>query len=613
MTRSNDICALLAASTQQYGDRVALSGPDGELSYRQLDQWSSQLAGRMRRETRDPDRPVLILAATAVDTIVAMIAALKAGIVYAALDTGQAPKRLLRLIESTAPALVVCDAAGQAVLDQLDWPDAAPAISAEGGAGEAPAAVADGERAADAPCYIYYTSGSTGEPKGILGRYKAIGHFANWEAQALQLDDTVRVSQLTTPSFDAMLRDVFTPLALGGTICVPPARAIIADGAALAAWLARARVSLLHTIPSTLRILMQAAEADPAFSAGALRHVCVAGEALLPVDVARFRRLFGDAVSLYNFYGPSETTMIKLFHKVEAADAERASVPIGKPIDGARAVILDAQQRRVGNGMIGEIYIRTPYRSLGYYRRPDLTEQVFVPNPLGDDPADIVYRTGDLGRVLESGEIEFAGRRDRQVKINGVRIEIAEIENIVREHPSVRDVAIIEHEGYHIGTELVAYVVAADGLAVEQLRPFILERAHAGMVPHHLIAIEQLPRTASGKLNYAELPQPDLSADEGPFVAPQSPLEQAVADIWTDLLQVDELSVNAHFFRVGGHSLLAMQVLSRVEAAFSVNIALRDFLIQPTIRSLAEEIGTALLVDASESDDMLLQSLLATE
>jgi len=170
---------------------------------------------------------------------------------------------------------------------------------------------------------------------------------------------------------------------------------------------------------------------------------------------------------------------------------------------------------------------------------------------LSDDVNDIVYRTGDLGRMMETGEIEFAGRRDRQVKINGVRIELAEVESLFREHPGVQDVAIVDRQGISGSSELIAYMVLQPKIATDELRRFLLDRAQPGMLPSHFVLADSLPRTASGKLNYAELPEPDIAADDSPFVAPQTPLEQAVAAIWTDLLQIDTLSIDAHFFRVG--------------------------------------------------------------
>jgi amino acid adenylation domain-containing protein len=593
-----------------HGERTAISASDQQVSYSALQRWSDGIANALDAPGYDAGQPVLIFLSRPVDVIAAMIGCLKAGLIFAPIDPEQALARLRKQVSVASPGIVIHDDTTRPLLHGLGLQGARElSIASIDVAGSHTRAT--NSRDPDSAAYLYFTSGSTGEPKGILGRFKSIGHFVNWEIKALALDSTVRVSQLTTPSFDAILRDIFTPLTVGGTVCIPPRRTLVADGAALARWLDDQSVTLLHTVPSALRILLRSLETQNGSRPGALKHVCVAGEPLLPIDVARFFKFFGSEVELVNLYGPSETTMIKLFHRVRHEDADRASVPIGKPIDGARVVVLDARQRPVGTGMIGEIYIRTPYRTLGYFRRPDLTNEVFVPNPMSDDPDDIVYRSGDLGRMLENGDVEFAGRRDRQVKINGVRIEIAEVENVIREHPSITDVAIVERQGLSGGTELVAYVVMTPPVSHDELRNLILERAHPGMVPSYFVSAESLPRSATGKLNYAELPQPEIAADDGPHVAPETPLEQAVAEIWTDLLQIDAPSIDAHFFRVGGHSLLAMQVLSRIEAAFSVNVPLRDFLINPTIRGLAEHIAAEMLA-ANETDDYVKSLLEST-
>ncbi|KTT40094.1 hypothetical protein RSA46_21160 [Pseudomonas oryzihabitans] len=302
--------------------------------------------------------------------------------------------------------------------------------------------------------------------------------------------------------------------------------------------------------------------------------------------------------------------MIKLFHPVREQDAARASVPVGKPIDGCRVLILDNRQKPCGVGMIGEIYIRTPFRSLGYYQRPDLTSEVFVANPLSDDPSDLIYRTGDLGRTLDDGALEFIGRRDRQIKINGVRIELGEIENSFHQQPNVRDITLVERKLGEGENELVAYIVASPEIPEDELRRAMNERLPPSMIPRHFIFMPVLPRTITGKIDYSALPDIALQSTDSTtqYSAPQTPVEVTLASIWRELMQIDTPSTTANFFSVGGHSLLAMQVLSRVEAAFAISIALRDFLDDPTIQGLATKIEADLLA-ATTDDDELLQLL----
>ncbi len=605
---SSNISELVAQMLATCADRVAISTAEQDLTYGDLKQSLDRLCGTLAPLVQDSESPVVILASRAEHSILAIISLFALGKVLVPLDIEQPSIRLRRAIDLVRPQLVIHDDEGLAALTAIDETGRIPRLNLQRDV--SPVASGNGmvavPRDADAPCYIFFTSGSTGEPKGIVGRLKGVSHFTGWEAGELGLDQSVRTSQLTSPAFDAVLRDIFTPLSVGGTICIPPSRRVVADGQALAAWLARAQVTLLHTVPSVLRLLLQALEAHPSEVPPLLAHVCVAGEVLFPSDVKLFFEVFGERVSLHNFYGPSETTMIKLFHRVQPSDATRSSVPVGKAMTGARVLVVDSRQKPCGVGMVGEILIRTPYRSLGYFERPDLTSEVFIPNPMNADPSDLVYRTGDMGRILDNGEIEFVGRRDRQVKINGVRVELGEVEAILHEHPGVVDVAVTEKQRQNAPSELVAYLVLGDAGDLDSIRDFVLQRAAPAMLPRHLCPLQVMPRTVTGKIDYAALPDVDTVARPAASgAAPASPLEVAVAELWRELLQLDELpGVDERFFSLGGHSLLAMQLLSRVEAMFGVNASIRDFLQNPTVRSLAAQIE-ALFVESAADDDLM--------
>jgi amino acid adenylation domain-containing protein len=599
---------IFSALANQHPERIALSSTGKDLTYGALDQWSDAIAADLRSRLGSTVGPVIVLSSEPMQVVAAVIATMKKGQIFVPLDPQSQPARLRNAIDSADPVAILCDANSAAIVKELEL--SAFIESIEIGAPrtlKTPLQYAD-EEDPESASYIYFTSGSTGEPKGILGRLKSIAHFARWEARAFNLDESVRCTQLTTPAFDAFLRDVFTPLNIGGTVCLPPDRNLVADGERLVNWLDEAAITLMHTTPAILRILLKTLQARSQ-RPGTLTRICVAGAVLLPIDVKRFFDVFGTRVELVNFYGPSETTMIKLFHSVREQDAERASVPVGKPIDGCRVLILDNRQKPCGIGMIGEIYIRTPFKSLGYYQRPDLTSEVFVSNPVSGDPDDLVYRTGDLGRRLDDGALEFIGRRDRQIKINGIRIELGEIENNFHQHPNVRDITLVERKLEEGENELIAYIVASPEVPEDELRRAMSERLPTAMIPRHFIFLPILPRTVTGKIDYSALPDitPQI-ADSAQYVAPQTPVEVTLASIWRELMQIDTPSTTANFFSVGGHSLLAMQVLSRVEAAFAISIALRDFLDEPTIQGLAAKIEADLL-SATTDDDELLQLL----
>jgi amino acid adenylation domain-containing protein len=428
--------------------------------------------------------------------------------------------------------------------------------------------------------YVFFTSGSTGAPKGIVGRLQAIDHFVRWEIETFGLGEAVRVSQLTTPAFDAVLRDLFVPLCSGGTACAPESREVLLDPRRLADWIDEAGLHLLHCVPSLFRRLLSQDLGPERFPT--LRHVLLAGEPLAPADVKRWTEVFGGRIELVNLYGPSETTMTKLFYRVRPGDGELSAIPIGKPMRGAAALVLDDQGRPCSPGQVGEILIRTPFRSHGYWNRPDLTDQVFVPNPFGDNPADRVYRTGDWARVLEDGNFVFLGRADQQVKIRGVRIEPAEIEGLLRAHPAVRDAAVAAYQKKEGEPVLCAYLALRQPVEPGAWRELLAGDLPEAMIPSHFVALEELPRTLTGKIDRRALPPPEERAT-GEAEGPGTPVEELLAGIFKDVLQIERLGLRENFFERGGHSLLAIQVLARVQQAFEIDLPLGSLFEQPTV------------------------------
>jgi acyl carrier protein len=321
--------------------------------------------------------------------------------------------------------------------------------------------------------------------------------------------------------------------------------------------------------------------------------------------VKRWTSIHGDRVQLVNLYGPTETTMTKFAYFVRPSDQERRFIPIGKPIQGARALVLDAKGRACAPGAVGEIYIRTPYRALGYYNQPELTAEVFIPNPFSDDPNDIVYKTGDLGRVLDDGNFEFLGRKDQQVKVRGVRIELREIEDLLRGHPKVSDVAVVDLDDVSGNKYLCAYVVLKEKAEAGALREFLAQSLPVYMVPSAIVPMAELPRTISGKLDRRALPTPAQAhaREQKDFVAPRTPVEETVAGMMCQVLGVDRISINDNFFELGGHSLLATQLLSRVRTVLDVEVPLRALFESPTVAGLALAI-TQLQVEQEDEDDM---------
>ena len=597
----------------QYASQVALDqGSASLVTYRELDDESNRLANFLISSGARPGSIVAIMVRDSARVASAMLAILKARCAFAPFDSRIPDNRLRVMAEQITPGWFIIDS------DRLG--KVAEIVS--GLNGRVNVICLDGNEPADEVpeklqvvrgfdqytlntnpvlksdpddlCSIFFTSGSTGTPKGIAGRLKGIAHFVTWEAGMVGAGPGTRVSQLTTPSYDAFLRDIFMPLCAGGTVCIPENREITHDGAALAEWIDAARINVLHCVPSLFRSLINTGIASDKFQS--LRHVFLAGEPLLPADVAKWTDVFGNRIQLVNLYGPTETTLTKLFHLVNVSDKDLRSIPIGKPLPGCAAVVIDAKGRACEPGEVGEILIRTPYRSLGYYNQPQKTAEVFVPNPFNNDPNDIVYRTGDYGRVLPDGNFEFMGRKDHQVKIRGVRIELTEIENVLRTHESVTDVAVVDREDT-IGNKYVcAYVVLDGRVEPAELRQHAARWLPEAMVPSAVVQLSALPRTISGKVERAKLPAPGLDASRAgaQYVAPRTTIEEVIANIWASVLEVERVGVTDSFFDLSGHSLLATQVVSRVRSALGVEIGVRQLFESPTVAGLAAVAEAAL-------------------
>ena len=588
---------------QSMPDQVAISSGEIRISYRDLQRRTDKLAHLLLSGGAKKGNIVAILLDNKVDAITSILAVLKAGAVFVPFDPLLPELRLETMVSEVMPDLFISESN---LMKRLNGSAHSKVLNLDKyrqfdqlAAGNLLASKSAEPTAPDDFCYIYFTSGSTGRPKSIAGRLKGIDHFIRWQIQTLGIGKNDRVSQLLPLSFDGSLRDIFVPLCAGGTICVPADNELVTDAKELVSWLDREAISLIHCVPTLFRALIN--EELKAEQFRALRYVLLAGEALLPADVGRWKAVFGERVKLINLYGTSETTMAKFIYEVQPGDEKRSSVPVGKPMPGARALIVDEDGRACPPGAIGEIYIRTPYRSHGYYKQPELTAEVFIPNPFHTDPNDIVYKTGDLGRMLEDGNIELLGRRDQQVKIRGVRVELEEINSLVRSFAGVKDVAVIDRKDTSGGNFLCAYIVGNGNLKVDSLREYLHERLPGPVVPSAFVMMEKLPRTMSGKIDRRALPDLKDRTGRGEYVPPRTGTEQIVADIWASILGLPKISLHDNFFELGGHSLLATQVMVRVRKIMGIELPLRALFENPTVAKLATHIDSSALGSTAAS------------
>jgi len=589
------------------GQAVAIDMGGRQVSYDELEARSNRLAGFLIASGAPRGSAVGILSDDVAEVITAVLASLKAGVVFVPLDPRTPERRLAALVEEVSIGRFVADARHAGLIGRIAAAGTASVVFVDGAPADLPAGVEalrgfDAftsterpalERTPDDMCYVYFTSGSTGRPKGIAGRLKAIDHYIRWETTTFGIGPGDRVSQLTTPSFDASLRDFFAPLVSGGTVCVPPAGTVL-DAETLVDWLHRERINVVHCVPSVFRSILN--EPLDAAKFPALRHVLMAGEAILPADASKWFDVFGDRISLVNLYGPSETTMTKFFHVVTAADAHRRLIPIGKPMPGASAIVVDEHNNPCPAGVVGEIYIRTPYRSLGYFGRPDLTGAVFIQNPFGAEPHDLVYKTGDLGRLLKDGTFELIGRRDHQVKVRGERVELGAIETSLRTHEAIKDVVVVDRDDERGTKYLCAYVIASRDVTVPELRDFLAAEVSGAMIPSAFVVLDAIPRLINGKVDRAALPVPDRdrARAEQVFEAPRNPAEERLAQLFADVLGVSRVSIHESFFDLGGHSLLATQLVSRIRRKFEIALPVRALFDTPTVAGIARHVDAAM-------------------
>ena len=592
------VLARVTRRAEEAPDAVAIEWRDGQTTYAQLEAQSNRIASQLQQLGCTPGDVVALLLRDPVEHIASVLGTMKAGAVFMTLDAGDPLARLQTLAQRVQPRWWIAEHDTAAVLHELtsrlDVPVQGLGLGASEVPGLAPLAAEPAPAVpppdADA-CYIFFTSGSTGQPKPILGRAQSLAQFIDWEIEAFGLDHGCRVSQLTASTFDAFLRDVFVPLCSGGTVCVPPQPKLGPDE--LLQWLDASRVTHVHCVPSLLRAMLGYAQQqqDELPEMAALKRVCLSGEPVLPATVQAWQEAFGGRIELVNFYGASETTMIRCWHRITAADVARGFIPVGKPIAHTQAIVLDGQGQPCPPGVPGEIWVRSRFFTLGYYGDEARTAEVFVRNPLRPRDEERVYRSGDIGMLLDDGSLRCLGRRDGQVKVNGVRIEVGEVENALLGHPQVSEAAVLAQQGDDGANRLSAYVVAPEGSA-EELSRYLLQCLPGTMQPQHITVLESLPLTSSGKIDRKALAVLDDSPaqESAAYVEPATETERIVAGLYGDVLGRERVGRDDDFFALGGHSLQALMLLARIRKTMSAEIALRALFEERTVQRMAKAV-----------------------
>lgn len=614
-------------------EKIAVTTATSYISYEELNRNANRIAHALQHLDINCQNVVGIYLQASVGYIESMIGIMKSGNVFMPLNIRTPVTRLDSVLEKTRPSVVITDKhlkkdlleklkqinaslnpiflltlddslgfdiesyrENTRLIQGIDYPDTNPPDRTE----------------LEDACYIIATSGSTGEPKAILGDHKGLSHFIQWEVNEFNLGAQEKVSLLSPVTFDVSLRDIFIPLSVGGTLYIP-AEETRTNPRKLTQWFREAEISVTHIIPTLFRLVTQEVESFTTHENifPSMKYVFTAGEVLYWNDVAKWRNSLGRSVELINLYGPSETTLAKLFYRIgdrDPASEEAGSVPLGRPIPDTEVMIIhDGEKCPVG--ATGEIYIKTDFRSRGYYNAPEMNSLVFVQNPLLIDREDIVYKTGDLGKFLPDGCVKFTGRVDNQIKLHGVRIEPTEIESVLNQHNQVRQSAVIAIDDTFGNKQLAAYIVPKTGEnpTVESLRRFTEQRVPDYAVPALYINIESIPLTHNDKIDRSALPAPPRIRPEmeESYVAPITEMQITLCNIWSRVLNIDKVGIHDNFFYLGGTSLLIVRACEIIGKELGIDLPVAKMFEYPKIRVLAEYLtGNQSKDQATVQEDM---------
>jgi amino acid adenylation domain-containing protein len=517
------------------------------------------------------------------DLVAALLGVMWSGATYLPLDASYPFDRVAGMLTDSGARFVIVDSAAGGTLPA----DAVSVLCLDHDLlADSTAAEPLGLPVWDDIAYLIYTSGSTGHPKGVQVSHGSLANLLqSMEKQPGMLENDV-VLGVTTVCFDIAALELFLPLCVGAKLVIAD-RETAADGFRLRQLLQNADATFLQATPATWRMLIASGwERSPK-----LRALC-GGEAL-PRELSH--KLLTRTKEVWNLYGPTETTVWSATHPVRsvAPDNGRASPiePIGSPINNTEFYVLDGLFSPAPIGIPGELFIGGNGVARGYWNRPELTAEKFLPNPFSTAPGARMYRTGDLARAADDGTYEFLGRRDQQVKLRGFRIELGEIESALRQHPDIKDAVVVVHPDKTGEQSLAAYLVSTASGDSKDVREFLAQRLPPYMIPAAFVRLENLPLTASGKIDRRTLPAPKTNPAEAAVEAlPTTPIERRLATLWQDVLGIENVGVQDNFFELGGHSLRATKVIASVQRVFGVTLSLRDLFTKPTIAQLAATI-----------------------
>ena len=585
--REMSVHEMFEQQVERTPDAIAVVFEEQQLTYRELNARANQLGHYLRALGIGAEVLVGICVERSIEMVVALLGILKSGGAYVPLDAGYPVERLRLMIEDAGVGVLITT---EKMMDALPstW---AQIVSLD----------AHSERIREESernltnvtnplnlAYIIYTSGSTGKPKGAMISHQGLVNYLNWCTRAYAVAEAKGAPVHSPIGFDLTVTSLFSPLLAGQSVrLLPEEQGVSALAQALRE---EGNFSLVKITPAHLELLGRMEPGDEVSSW--TKALVIGGEALFAENLD-FWRTHAPGTRLINEYGPTETVVGCCVYEVKDSDPATGGVSIGRPIANTQLYVLDEQQQPVPVGVAGELYIGGEGLARGYLARPDLTAERFVPNPFSDG-GERLYRSGDIVRYLPGGDLEYLGRKDEQVKIRGFRVELGEIETALATHRCVRDVAVLVREDVPGDKRLIAYLVTEQeqSLSNEELRGYLQESLPDYMIPSAFVLMDELPLTPNGKLDRRVLPAPEQDAAQlrGQFIAPRDAVELQLAQFWKEVLNVRIAGVRDNFFERGGHSLLAVRLLSRIRQAMGADLPLALLFQKPTIEQLAAHI-----------------------
>ncbi|MCE5172229.1 amino acid adenylation domain-containing protein [Paenibacillus profundus] len=583
-SQQNTVPELFEEQVERTPDRIAVVHEDKQLTYRELNERANRLARTLRAEGVKPEQLVGIMADRSLEMIVGIMAILKSGGAYVPIDPQYPEDRIHYMLDNSNAQVLLAQRhlqARAAFSGRRIMLDEEAFYGADGSNLER---VNQPEHLS----YVIYTSGTTGKPKGVMIEHRQMAVLsAAWEREYGLQEESMRWMQWASFSFDVFSGDLIRALLHGGELILCPEDAR-ANPAEIYELIRKHRIQMFDVTPSLVIPLMEYVYENK-LDISSMKLAVVGADHCPKEEFQKLLERFGSQMRIVNSYGVTETTIDSCYFEQASTEGLR-TVPIGKPLPGVTMYILDEHHSLLPVGITGELYIGGPCVGRGYWKRPDLTAEKFVDNPFA--PGERMYRTGDLARWLPDGNVEYLGRIDHQVKIRGYRIEIGEVETQLLKTPFIREAVVVAREDVSGQKSLCAYFVAERELTVSELRRALAAELPGYMIPSYFVQLERLPLTPNGKIDRKALPAPEGSAHTGAeFVAPRTSLEAQLARIWQEVLGLPDVSVKDNFFDLGGHSLRATTLASKVFKEMHINLPLRDVFRYPTIEELAELIA----------------------